>query len=237
MSSDEYFDELDSTFLEQVNAIEAAHVPPQRSPAVRRAAPPRPPQPRRASPAKASVYSAVIEVNDSDDFDSFTIDDEGLEIIDRLCDNALRDSVHVAGPSRPIFARTTSRPTIQTTLFGGRVQEKAPKASAQSKLSVQRRDSEVNNGFVGDPRKTKRWDHTAFAKTGWKKPQSTKGKERAIEFLDDEGEEEEEPEEFEQFPAPFVSIGYVQLPVNHRALTSFCIAVLYVSLYFSCQTD
>jgi ATP-dependent DNA helicase MPH1 len=49
-------------------------------------------------------------------------------------------------------------------------------------------------------RKAKKWDHTAFSKTGRRrKVGKGKGKENM-----DEAEGEEDPVEFEQFPAPFI---------------------------------
>ena len=51
------------------------------------------------------------------------------------------------------------------------------------------------------PQETKKWDHTEFAKSGWKKPKA-KAKAR----VDDAEEDiEDEAPEFEQFPAPFIS--------------------------------
>jgi len=59
-------------------------------------------------------------------------------------------------------------------------------------------------------RKTKKWDHTAFAKTG-RRRKAGKGKEK--ENIDEEGDEEEVVE-FQQFPAPFVQGTLVaQLPL------------------------
>lgn len=207
MSSDEYFDELDSAFLQQVDAIEAAHVQPRAS----SSAQPTPPvQARVPNVARShSDQTAIAIDDDSDDFGSFAIDAQDLELIDQIVDKAVRNppsSAPVAGPSRP-FGRTTSRATIQTTLFGGIATEPSSKAPSSSRQPVSRNGSNANNGAVGGSRKTKKWDHTAFAKTGWKKP---KGKEKRS-FEGEEEEEEEEPEGFEQFPAPFVSVGYVSV--------------------------
>lgn len=209
MSSDEYFDELDSAFLQEVEAIEATHtqatrVPPPPAPVRPPAAKSRPPGAQKKPPTKD-----VIEIDDSDDFGSFAIDDQDLEIIDKLTDDALRGRLPVAGPSRT-FARTNSRPTVQTTL-DGTVLSGPSRNVSNPRLPMQRKDSSAFNGSFAQPRKTKQWDHTAFAKSGWRKPQSAKGKEKAFGSFEDEveDEEEEEPEEFEQFPAPFVPIGCV----------------------------
>ncbi len=204
MSSDEYFDELDSAFLQEVDAIEATHTQAPPAPVRPLAAKSRPPVAQKKPPTKD-----VIEIGDSDDFGSFAIDDQDLEIIDKLTDDALRGRPPVAGPSRT-FARTNSRPTVQTTL-DGTVLSGPSRNVATSRLPLQRKDSNALNGSFAQPRKTKQWDHTAFAKSGWRKPQSAKGKEKAFGSFDDEveEEEEEETEEFEQFPAPFVPIGCV----------------------------
>ena len=73
-----------------------------------------------------------------------------------------------------------------------------------SRKPMSRTNSSVRSPFAGRPKKTKQWDHTAFAKYGWKKP---KGKGKAS-FDDGEDEEEDvdEPVEFEQFPAPSAAV-------------------------------
>ena len=215
-SSDEYFDDdIDPTILQQVDAIEAAHTQ-VLAPASSR--PIQPPQKAAPPPARE-----VIEIDDSYDYGTFEIDDKDLEAIDKLCDeayNAKKASTPVAGPSRAAtgLQRMTSAATVQTTLFGSVVQNKPPpttNGASSSKQPVQRTNSNANsnNLFTGNPNKTKRWDHTAFAKTGWKKPKTVKGKEKASSFDDGEEEDDWEEEEvvFEQFPAPFISLGCVLL--------------------------
>ncbi|KAI0085640.1 hypothetical protein BDY19DRAFT_964916 [Irpex rosettiformis] len=206
MNSDEYFDDLDSAFLQEVDAIEAIHT--QLKP-TRTQTPTRLPQ-TRPSPAKRPIRSDVIEIDDSDDFGSFFIDEQDLEIIDKLTNEALQSRPSIAGPGRTTFARTSSRATLQTTLDGSILSESERKNSSSSRQSMQRNNSNVYNGFVGQSRTTKQWDRTAFAKSGWRKPQNAKGKEKALGSFDEEIEDEEEgePEEFEQFPSPCVSVGY-----------------------------
>ncbi|KAJ7293338.1 hypothetical protein C8J57DRAFT_1268767 [Mycena rebaudengoi] len=97
----------------------------------------------------------------------------------------------VAGPSKP--AAFGSR---QTTLFGAVLSPSAPKAPARA--PIQRTKSTPRNPFGQQAPKTKKWDHTAFAKSGQRRG---KGKDKVT--YDDEHEEEEV--EFEQFPAPFIS--------------------------------
>ncbi|KAI0690699.1 hypothetical protein BC835DRAFT_1363433 [Cytidiella melzeri] len=204
MSSDEYFDELDSAFLQEVEAIEATHTQLGSKSGLVRPAQPLP------LPARKPAVD-VIDIDDSEDFGSFAIDDHDLEIIDNLTNEAFRNCAPLAGPSKIAFARTTSKATIQTTLDGSILAE-APKNATSVRQPMQRHNSNASNGFVGQSKKTKQWDHTAFAKTGWKKPQAVKGKAKAVNPFGDEAEEEEEQdeelEEFEQFPAPFVSLGY-----------------------------
>ncbi|KAJ7462618.1 hypothetical protein B0H11DRAFT_2053592 [Mycena galericulata] len=99
----------------------------------------------------------------------------------------------VAGPSR-----ASSRATLQTTLFGEVLPPSAPRAP---RTQIQRTKSVPRNPFGQQASKTKKWDHTEFAKSGFKGPKS-KGKGKAT--CNDQGEDEEdEPVEFEQFPAPF----------------------------------
>lgn len=214
MSSDDYFDDdLDDDVLSRVDAIEAAHT--QASvPSAGRSEPAGPPQ-RALPPRAAPPTQEVIDVDDTYDFD--TLDDIELQAIDEICDQALngKPAQPTAGSSRATSAlhRTTSAATVQTTLFGGIVQNANPSrngTAATSRTTVQRHNSRSNNIFTGKPNKTKKWDHTAFAKSGWKKPKTVKGKEKAGSFEDGEEdgwEEEDEGVEFEQFPAPFISLG------------------------------
>lgn len=215
MSSDDYFDDdnFDADLLQQVDAIEAAHTQAAAPPASR-PAPPRSPQkpPRPPSPART-----VIDVDDSYDYDFDTLNDIDLQAFDKACNEASssnKTTQPAPARSKPALNRTTSAATVQMTLFGGVAQASTALTShgpSSSRSTMQRNNSNVNNLFTGRPNKTKKWDHTAFAKSGWKKPKTTKGKEKARSFDDgpeDEWEEEEEVE-FEQFPAPFISLGCV----------------------------
>ncbi|KAI0932449.1 hypothetical protein AcW1_000425 [Taiwanofungus camphoratus] len=185
MDSDDYFeDELDSAFLNEVNAIEAAHLSLSKPVYTSNAKPIK----RQSSPR------SVIELTDSDAFDVFDVDEEDLQRFDKVCQNeyqhqsasALRPA---AGPSNVNLHRTTSK----------------------GKPSMERTHSSSRTLSGGRARKTKQWDHTAFAKSGWKLPISAKkkGKEKAHSFFDSDQDESdgEEQVEFEQFPAPFVPVG------------------------------
>lgn len=196
MSSDDYFDdELDSAFLHEVDAIEAAQAstPKKRGPVAVR------PQPK---PFQSSRQ--VIEINDSDeDYDLSGFNDDALQVFDQVC--AAQGS-RSSSSAKPV-SRKPSMGTVQTNLFGQIVSNEASSSKAGSSSArkpMSRTNSSVRSPFAGRPKKTKQWDHTAFAKYGWKKP---KGKGKAS-FDDGEEEEEDVDElvEFEQFPAPSAAV-------------------------------
>jgi ATP-dependent DNA helicase MPH1 len=88
---------------------------------------------------------------------------------------------------------------VQTTLFGGVAGQQLSSNANKPRSDMQRTTSTQRNIFGQQPRKTKQWDQTAFAKSGVRPPKSKdKGK-------GGPDEDEDEPVEFEQFPAPFVS--------------------------------
>lgn len=207
MSSDAYFeDEYDSAFLQELDAIEAA----QRSPLKHSLKPKPPSKPLQPAPT-------VITIQDSDDYGSFEVPEDQLLAFDRICDAAANSSSsRKPGPSSPTKPRSApSRPVsknyAQTTLDGTILREKPPStARPSSSRSFQRVVS-----MKEIPKRTKQWDHTAFAKTGWKKPKSMdKGKGKASLGNDDIVDDwDDEPVEFEQFPAPQFQVGYVSIVV------------------------
>ncbi|KAJ6604410.1 hypothetical protein DFH09DRAFT_1122594 [Mycena vulgaris] len=135
---------------------------------------------------------------DVDDFTFGDIDEGELERLDTFIQDTYQGRAQpVAGPSR-----TSSHGTLQTTLFGEILPASAPKAP---RTQLQRTKSMPRNPFGQQAPKTKKWDQTAFAKSGMKRAKA-KGKGRTAYNNDDE-EEEEEAIEFEQFPAPFISLG------------------------------
>ncbi|KAJ7042488.1 hypothetical protein C8F04DRAFT_1076096 [Mycena alexandri] len=174
MSSDGYFEdddgfEIDDAALQQLDAIEAAHT---------RAPPP--------------AREPSLEV---DDFTFGEIDEREFERLDNFIEDSYQGTAQpVAGPSK-----TSSRGTLQTTLFGQVLPPSPPKVPRPQNQGPR---PPPRNPFGQQAPKTKKWDHTAFAKSGAKRSKS-KGKGRA----NDDEEEEEETVEFEQFPAPFVSLG------------------------------
>ena len=194
MSSDGYFDDddLDSAAFKQLDAVEAALL----SPGVQTAHRSHPPVPK-----ERSLYDLT-----------FDIDEAELQKIDELIEDTYQ------GKARPVARPSKGTSGIhQTTLFGDIIPSQS---SAKSRSQIQRTKSTPRNPFGQQAPKTKKWDQTAFAKTGIKRGKS-KGKGRAN--FDDEEEEEEESVEFEQFPAPFVSSAY------HIFLSSFLIVLIYFS--------
>ncbi|KAA1468605.1 P-loop containing nucleoside triphosphate hydrolase protein [Dentipellis sp. KUC8613] len=196
MSSDGYFDdELDAAALDELDVIESTQFAP---------APPRRPSPPRAP----SRPSRPLAKEDSDLFDvDFDVDETELQKLDQAIQVTYQSQAPSTKPSsRAKLTRVPSKGGRQMTLFGGVLPEasmsrKPPSTTANrgegsSRTGMQRTKS---SGEVF--RKTKKWDQTAFAKSGPRRSKSKKGKEKA----DPNDEGEEEGVEFEQFPAPFVS--------------------------------
>jgi ATP-dependent DNA helicase MPH1 len=180
MSSDGYFDgedDFDESALAQIDAIEAAQLSPTRH---------------------TADSSNRPRLPSKDDSISFNVNESESRKLGGIINELYTGNTGaVAGPSRT-FARTSSTNMVQTTLFGG-VQ---PSNNANKpRHDMQRTASTQRNIFGRQARKTKKWDQTAFAKSGTRPPKSKdKGKGRA-----DDEDVEDEPVEFEQFPAPFVS--------------------------------
>lgn len=184
MNSDDYFDDdLDSGVLDQLDIIEAAHRPQSKRPSPQR---PKPPKQPRALEADDSFVDLTLDLNESE-----------LQRIDAFVNDAYQGKAKLGPrpgnvPSRPF----PSQASLQTTLFG----DILPPTPSTSKTTQAARSPVKRNPFGQQAPKTKQWDHTAFAKSGWKKPKSSKEKGNA----DHEVDGEEEAVEFEQFPAPFI---------------------------------
>ncbi|KAG1825591.1 uncharacterized protein BJ212DRAFT_1443684 [Suillus subaureus] len=194
MSSSDYGfdDELDSAVLNELDIIEAAHRSPLRNP-------PKPPPPAPKAPEPLDEGDSFFDL-------SLEIDDTELQRLDTFIDAVYKGNAHpVAGPSN--HARPpSSKNTVQRTLFGDVAQPtSSSRQSPTKRSSLQRTKSSPRKPFGQQAPQTKQWDHTVFAKSGWKKPKAVKGKGR------DDGDDDEENVEFEQFPAPFVS-GMSKLP-------------------------
>ncbi|KAG8961624.1 hypothetical protein FRC03_005134 [Tulasnella sp. 419] len=135
----------------------------------------------------------VISIDSDDDIFEVTNDEDAMADV-----LAQVEQIEAAYNKNP---QTWKPPPItrQRTLDGGLVTDAPGPSKSHSSSST----------FGKQPPKTKVWDRTAFAQTGWRKGKGKgKGKGKASMFGEDEDEGEEEQIEFEQFPAPFVSIGY-----------------------------
>ncbi|KAI9512645.1 hypothetical protein F5148DRAFT_1145967 [Russula earlei] len=174
-------EELNAAVLTQLVAIDASQIASTSKPVLRK--------------PSSNHAPSFLTVADSDDlFDiTFDVGVEDLQRVDAAIESEYRrkaasppNSPSVAFPTRPFSGR-------QTTLLGGVVSPKPSRRGTQQRKSPTRPIK----------RKTKTWDHTAFAKTG-KRRKAGKGKGK--ENMDEEGDEGEDVE-FEQFPAPFVQVG------------------------------
>ncbi|KAL0950881.1 hypothetical protein HGRIS_007640 [Hohenbuehelia grisea] len=184
MSSDGYFedDSFDQAALDQIAAIEAAAL---------------------ASSSKPPPTREPSRVESDDEYDvSWNANEADLENIYKIMDGVEVGNVPPQPePRRPFSRAPSSRATRQTNLFGEVIPDD-PVPSKPKSQQLQRARSSSNNPFGQQAQKTKKWDHTAFAKSGTRK---SKGKGKQFSQEDYEGDEEEV--EFEQFPAPFVSVG------------------------------
>ncbi|KAI0082224.1 P-loop containing nucleoside triphosphate hydrolase protein [Panus rudis PR-1116 ss-1] len=190
MSSDGYFDdELDSAFLKEVDAIEAAHTGQQSSTIISHNTQ------SRASDTRAR--HDVIEIDDEDDsFGVFEVNADELRHFDEVCKNGA--PVASTSKQNKPHSRTSSRGTVQTTLFGEVAVQNAGPSRATTTVALQRTHSDSRIP-TGRQKKTKKWDHASFAKSSRTR---LKGKGK---LQQDAGEEEEgwdDPVEFVQFPAP-----------------------------------
>ena len=183
MSLDDYFDgdDFDEEALGQLDAIEAAHFSPT----------------KRHSPSPLPASKPPLSTQDSFYDLSLDVDENELAQLDNFIQDAYKgraQPVAVAGPSQ--FSRSASGNKLQTTLFGDTIQPVA--SSTSNKGSPTGKVKSVpRNPFGQQGPKTKKWDQTAFAKSGGSKG---KGKGKARQADDDE--DDEDAMEFEQFPNP-----------------------------------
>ena len=184
MSLDDYFDgddDFDEEALGQLDAIEAAHFTPAKR---------LPPSPFSASKPPLSTQDSFYDL-------SLDVDENELAQLDNFIQDAYQGRVQpvavAAGPSQ--FSRSTSGNKLQTTLFGDIIQPVASSSSNKGP-TIERAKTVSRNPFGQQGLKTKKWDQTAFAKSGGSKG---KGKGKARQADDDEGED---AMEFEQFPNP-----------------------------------
>ncbi|KAI9445432.1 P-loop containing nucleoside triphosphate hydrolase protein [Lactarius indigo] len=178
-------EELNSAVLNELAVIEATQIASTSRPVLR-------------SPPK-TVPPPLTNLDSDDLFDlTFDVGVQDLQELDAAIEKDYRRKAAPASksPSSNTFGRSLSG--RQTTLFGGVV----PRSPSPKKPSSSRRGAQQKSPNHSTERKVKKWDHTAFAKTGAKRKT---GKRKAKE-LDVEGDEEDGVE-FEQFPAPFVPVG------------------------------
>lgn len=166
------FDDFDDEALTQLEAIEAT----QNSS----------PKTRKAPLSRASSF---------DDLSSFDFDETDLQRLDEFVQGSIQGTLKPPPPPPCLVKKTTYH---QKTLFGDVIPNQA--SSSSSRPPMQRVKSTPKNPFGQQAPKTKKWDHTQFAKSGLKASKAAKGKGKAR-----EEDFEDEVVEFEQFPAPFVS--------------------------------
>jgi ATP-dependent DNA helicase MPH1 len=230
MSSDDYFDgseQLNSAFLAELDAIEVAHVNATQHPSQANLT-----QPALASskPSKASLQTSSVaslkapgafmsvpiassskdaipskpqpvptDVDADESYDQFFDDIDPIEL-DKL-DNNVEKAFN--GPN---ITNSTSGSgvTRQLTLFGDLLPSalsRVPRTSQQK--SQAKIPHSPRKSFGKKARKVKRWDHTAFAKSGGKLSKGkAKSKGKAMDFDGEADEAMHSTEEFEQFPSP-----------------------------------
>lgn len=191
MTSDDYYsddDDLDSSILSQLDLIEAAY------------------RSKLDQPTSVPQKKQLVQEGSLMDL-SFELNEVDFQRIDTFVDDAIKKSqaAPVAGPSN--LNHFVPKHPVQMSLFGDVVRPSMSTgtympSSSQGPMQRSTSDCRDPGPFGQQAPKTKQWDHTAFAKTGWRKPKS-KGK--------TEEDQEEEAVEFEQFPAPFVQ-GTLQVP-------------------------
>ena len=184
-SPSRYWDdeELNTAVLNELAAIDPPQVASTSKPTVRK-------------PSSPDLEVTPLFVADSDDLYDLTFDlgAQDLQSLDAAIEKDYRRKADSTSKSPSSGALTTRG--RQTTLFGDVI---SPRTSPSKKPPSSRRSAQQRKSPTRPVnRKTKKWDHTAFAKTGRRRAGKGKGKEN----LDEERDEEEV--EFEQFPAPFV---------------------------------
>ena len=209
--SDEYFfgdeDFDNSAFIAGLDAFEAAHNlqprhptpdPPLAPAPVASRPAPRPPSRPAPAPARTttrlkSPLAEVITISDDDEYkfdDSFDLKDANWEEFDQRVEvqgqQSPKATALTSGPSNVRqFSRTSSGKLQQQTLWGMR----APPDN-RHKLPPRQKGKSI--------KKTKTWDRTEYAKSGWRVLKKAKDKAKDP----DDEVHEEEPVEFEQFPRP-----------------------------------
>ncbi|KAH9921943.1 P-loop containing nucleoside triphosphate hydrolase protein [Epithele typhae] len=204
MSSDEYFEDelgdLDSAFLNELDAIEATHLPGTAAvPSIR-------PQPPRKS-----IPQDVIDLGHSSDYgEDLVLDETDFAKIDEATQQGfsprLLEVIHL---NHALLRRPSKG--AQLNLFGEIAQEPDPSKNSgePTHRTFERTRSTLRQmPLPGQAKRTKQWDRTAYAKSGWRKPK---------EKVPTSGDEDEVPLEFEQFPAPEVPSPQMKLHADRLA--------------------
>jgi hypothetical protein len=211
MSDDYFFDDQDfdnSAFIAGLDAFEATHnvqylqqttdstpTPAPLAPRPVFRPPSRPvPAPAPSTSRHKSPTTEVITISDGDEYkfdDSFNLEDANWDEFDQGVEVQIQQPHKTTGPAPEPpnvrqFSRTSSGKLQQQTLWG------VP-APPQNKHKAPPRQKGKTI------KKTKTWDRTEYAKSGWRV--SKKGKDK-VKNQGDEELHEEEPVEFEQFPRP-----------------------------------
>ena len=223
--SDDYFfgdEDLDnSAFIAGLDAFEAAHnlqqqatkSAPAPAPVVSRAVfrpPPRPaPVPAPSTSRPKPPPAEVINISDDDEYkfdDSLDLENTNWEEFDQRVEAQVQQpqdrTSPVPGPSNAAavarkFSRTSSGKLQQQTLWG----VPAPPEN-RNKLPPRQKGKTM--------KKTKTWDRTEYAKSGWRAVKKGKNKSYNSDG-EEENEEEQEEVEFEQFPRPNLGEVHVRL--------------------------
>jgi len=171
---DEYFDTIDEGILAQVDELDAAGTTAQSSNIS-----------RPAVPTRESSKSVSIATNGEEDtaLHDLTLDMSDMDELEEAAAQQLRSR---AGPGP-----SAQRAYMQTKLQGGKLPPQSPQRQPQRRPP-----------FGQKSKKTKVWDQTAFAKTGWKSTKTSKSKKGKGRAGDDENDEE--CVDLDDVPAPYM---------------------------------
>lgn len=176
---DEYFDSIDDDILEDLNVLESNYDAKgfTSKPSTSK------------QPAKSASNRPVTPHTDTDyTFDEISVDTEELK---QLEDAALKQAQ--AAPSRRIEPVANMSNSRQINLHGDVLPPQSPQRQVQHRPA-----------FGQKLQKTKTWDQTAFAKTGWKSTKPPKAKRTKSKSTGDGIEEEEDYVDLEGLAKPFM---------------------------------
>ena len=147
--SDNYFDEITPAFWQEFNDLEAKYAKDH---------------PYTSTPTQPDqACTAILEMDDSDDYGSLDLDEEAFRSIDEITENALKCHSSISSSIKTDLPESNSRATTQT-IPDRTILSKTLKDPSSSCQPAQRSSYNVFNGVVGPSRRTKQWDRTRFAK-------------------------------------------------------------------------